>query len=55
MSKKVLLFWLLVLNAVVLCGQIWPDFTPPFATFVNEVFLSLSFIYFFLMLVKRKS
>jgi hypothetical protein len=46
--SKPLLILLLVLNVVVLLGQIWPAGAPPFARVVNIVFLVLSlglFIY----------
>ena len=37
-----LLWVLLVLNSVVLLGQLWPEGAPPFARAVNIVFLTLS-------------
>jgi hypothetical protein len=45
-SNKLFLILLLILNAVVLLGQLWPEGVPPFARVVNIVFLSLSFLYF---------
>jgi len=36
----------MVLNAVVLLGQVWPEGAPPFARIVNIVFLVLSFLFF---------
>ncbi|MFL5762489.1 MAG: hypothetical protein ACJ77K_01025 [Bacteroidia bacterium] len=53
MSKKVFLLALLVFNVIVLCGQIWPEQAPPFAVTVNIIFLSLSFVFFFMSLIKR--
>lgn len=44
--KKTLLILLLILNVVVLLGQIWPEGAPPFARTVNIIFLSLSLLYF---------
>ncbi len=38
--RKILLTVLLVLNVVVLLGQIWPDGAPPFARSVNLAFLA---------------
>ncbi|MBW8360302.1 MAG: hypothetical protein K0M63_10945 [Weeksellaceae bacterium] len=48
MSKreKTILIILTVLNAVVLLGQIYPEGAPPFAAWVNIVFLVASLIYF---------
>lgn len=37
-----ILIVLVVLNAVVLLGQIWPEGAPPFARWVNLVFLILN-------------
>lgn len=54
MGKKVLLICLLILNAMVLLGQIWPEGVPPFAREVNIAFLSFSFIYFILQLIKKR-
>ncbi len=39
-----LLWLLLVLNAVVLLGQLWPAGAPPFARGVNIAFLALSLL-----------
>ena len=36
---------LLVLNAVVLLGQVWPEGAPPFARGVNIAFLALNAFY----------
>lgn len=38
MSKSILIV-LLVLNAIVLLGQLWPEGAPPFARTVNIIFL----------------
>jgi hypothetical protein len=40
--SRPLLILLIVLNAVVLLGQLWPAGAPPFARAVNVVFLLLS-------------
>jgi hypothetical protein len=37
--RRTLLIVLLVLNAIVLLGQLWPEGAPPFARAVNIVFL----------------
>ncbi len=44
--KKLYIVLLLVLNAVVLLGQAWPEGAPPFARVVNIIFLVLSLLYF---------
>lgn len=43
--KKTLLIILLVLNIVVLLGQIWPAGAPPFARTVNIIFLVMSLVF----------
>jgi len=45
-THRVVLIVLLLLNAVVLLGQIWPEGAPPFARAVNIAFLSGSLGYF---------
>jgi hypothetical protein len=39
-----LLWLMLILKAVVLLGQIWPEGAPPFARTVNILFLTLSLV-----------
>jgi hypothetical protein len=41
-----LLWLLLLLNAIVLLGQIWPEGAPPFARAVNIAFLAVTLIVF---------
>ena len=43
---------LLLLNIVVLLGQVWPEGAPPFARTVNIIFLSGSLLYFIYLLRK---
>jgi hypothetical protein len=45
-TARPLLVLLLVLNAVVLLGQVYPEGAPPFARAVNIVFLVISLAYF---------
>lgn len=45
-SQRALLMLLVLLNAVVLLGQVWPAGAPPFARAVNIVFLVMSLGYF---------
>lgn len=47
-----LLLVLIVLNAVVLLGQLWPEGAPPFARAVNILFLVLS-LGVFILLARR--
>ena len=44
--KKGALLVLIVLNAVVLLGQLWPEGAPPFARAVNIAFLVASLVWF---------
>ena len=53
MSHRVVLTVLLLLNAVVLLGQLWPAGAPPFARAVNIAFLAASLLYFLQALVRR--
>jgi hypothetical protein len=41
-----LVILLIVLNCIVLLGQLWPEGAPPFARVVNILFLVLSLAYF---------
>jgi hypothetical protein len=50
--KKFTLILLLIMNAVVLLGQIWPQGAPPFARTVNIIFLTSSLVYFALTVKK---
>jgi hypothetical protein len=48
-----LLLVLVLLNAVVLLGQLWPEGAPPFARTVNIVFLCASLAVFLTLLLRR--
>lgn len=52
--KKTTLIVLIVLNAIVLLGQIWTEGVPPFARIVNIVFLVATFIFFISALINKK-
>lgn len=52
--SKPLLTILLILNLVVLLGQLWPEGAPPFAGTVNIIFL-ISSLVFFIYLLSRKT
>ena len=54
MLPRPLLVSLLVLNAIVLLGQIWPEGAPPFARAVNIVFLVASLVVFALLVRRGK-
>ncbi|MFT7619504.1 MAG: hypothetical protein ACI97A_003160 [Planctomycetota bacterium] len=53
MKSKPYVIVLLVLNVIVLLGQIWPEGAPPFARTVNILFLVGSLI-FFVQTLRRK-
>jgi hypothetical protein len=55
MIKKAILIVLIVLNAMVLLGQIWPEGAPPFARIINIVFLFGAFAFFISLLPNKKS
>ena len=50
-AKRTFIIILLVLNALVLLGQIWPEGTPPFARAVNLITLGLN-VSFLLTMIK---
>ena len=45
-NNTFVLILLIVLNGVVLLGQIYPEGAPPFAKVVNIIFLVFSLLYF---------
>lgn len=53
MPPRPLLAALLVVNAIVLIGQLWPEGAPPFARAVNIVFLVASFAVFAFLMRRR--
>lgn len=55
-KKKSILVLALILNSIVLLGQIWPEGAPPFARIVNILTLLINlFLVFFALLQLRKS
>ncbi len=54
-TNKTILIVLIVLNAIVLLGQMWPDGAPPFARIVNIGFLLMSIGYFIVALRTTKA
>jgi hypothetical protein len=55
MPPRAALVVLLVLNAIVLVGQVWPEGAPPFARAVNIGFLIASFAVFATLLRRGTS
>ncbi|MFM2286341.1 MAG: hypothetical protein RLZZ543_1838 [Bacteroidota bacterium] len=51
--KRLFLLFLILLNLVVLLGQVWPEGAPPFARFVNIGFLVLSLFFFLRLVINR--
>lgn len=51
-KEKLVLIILLILNIMVLLGQLWPEGAPPFAKSVNISFLLASLVYFILRITK---
>lgn len=52
-GHKVFVVVLLVMNAMVLLGQVWPEGAPPFARGANIAFLVLNAVYLIAGLSKR--
>jgi hypothetical protein len=53
MTKKPILILLVILNFMVLLGQLWPEFAPPFASTVNILFLIFSLLFFIGELIRK--
>jgi hypothetical protein len=54
MNNKAIIIVLLILNTVVLLGQVWPEGAPPFARTVNIIFLCGSMLFFIVALRGKK-
>jgi hypothetical protein len=52
-TNKTVLIVLVVLNLIVLLGQLWPEGAPPFAKIVNIMTLILDLVFFFSFLKKN--
>lgn len=52
--KKALVLVLLLANAAVLLGQLWPEGAPPFAPAVNVATLAADVVFFALLLAERR-
>jgi hypothetical protein len=53
-SRKTAIVILLILNTIVLLGQIWPEGAPPFARVVNIIFLVASLGFYIFLLSGKK-
>lgn len=53
-TRKIILVVLLILNSMVLSGQIWPEGAPPFAHTVNIIALCGNIIFFISLFRKQK-
>lgn len=53
-NKKSILILLIILNSIVLLGQLWPAGAPPFARTVNIVTIVLNLILFLNLLNNKK-
>lgn len=51
-QRKTVIIVLVILNSVVLMGQLWPQGAPPFAGVVNIVTLLVNLLFFLSMLRK---
>jgi len=51
-QRKTVIIVLVILNSVVLMGQLWPQGAPPFADVVNIVTLLVNLLFFLSMLRK---
>ena len=52
--KRVIVIVLIILNLIVLLGQLWPEGAPPFARTVNIIFLIGSLVFFLFSLMGAK-
>jgi hypothetical protein len=44
-TEKAWVILLMILNVMVLTGQLWPEGAPPFARMVNLIFLFSNFVF----------
>ncbi len=52
-NSKLILIILLILNSIVLLGQLWPEGAPPFASVVNIITLILNLIFIISFFFKK--
>lgn len=53
MNSKVITIILIILNSIVLLGQLWPEGAPPFAGVINIITLIFNLVFFIAALVKK--
>ena len=53
-GKRSILIVLIIINAIALLGQIWPEGAPPFARIANIIFLVLNLFFFVSLFMNRK-
>lgn len=53
-SERAFVILLMILNVMVLTGQIWPEGAPPFARTVNVIFLLANLVYLIVMVNKQR-
>ncbi|HRG33064.1 MAG TPA: hypothetical protein PLN76_07275 [Saprospiraceae bacterium] len=49
-QSKYFIATFLILNGIVLLGQVWPEGAPPFARVINIIVMASDFLYFFILL-----
>lgn len=54
-NKKAILILLIILNIMVLMGQVYPAGAPPFARLINIIFLVGSLFFFISSIGKKRS
>lgn len=55
MTKKPIIILIVVLNSIVLLGQLWPEGAPPFARIFNIVTLVINLILLIVIFRQQKS
>lgn len=53
-NNRIIVVVLVILNSVVLLGQLWPEGVPPFAMTVNVLTLILNLLFLVMLLIKKK-
>jgi hypothetical protein len=53
-TEKAWVILLMILNVMVLTGQLWPEGAPPFARMVNLIFLFSNFVFLIVCLKNQE-
>ena len=53
-TEKAWVIVLMILNVMVLTGQLWPEGAPPFARMVNLIFLFSNFVFLIVCLKNQE-